>query len=271
MLGREFAIETLSNYRRQIPYRGGLRPGTRPLRVLFERAEPSETTFVFRHALTQDVAYGTLLSDRRARYHAAAGAAIATQHRSPFRCCRTARSSLRPQRHDDQAVRFGLMAAENAQHRWANDQALTYFGLSCVGSTRCRLRRTTVIRIDAVIGQAEVMFALGDTPSMLPRSRLCGLVESVATIGGKRRGTTGWGSFRVSSAESRRFRSLIVGKPPQSRRAGLDDLLALFKLLSGACVGARRRLTGAIRPASWHCPCSRGRAISTGHAGRSGA
>jgi class 3 adenylate cyclase/tetratricopeptide (TPR) repeat protein len=257
VLGREFAIETLAQIvDDSIPVEDCIRELVRS-EFMFERAAPSETTFVFRHALTQDVAYGTLLSDRRARYHALAGAAIARGHGDRL----SAVAELLAHHFglsdsDDQAVRFGLMAAENAQHRWANDQALSYFA-----SVLRRLDAMPVtphnelIRIDAVIGQAEVMFALGrHAEHVTSLEALRPLIERCRND----RREAAWNYWMGF------LQSFVGGKPEVSiaycreaaaiaSRAGLDDLLAYsncclahVSVLAGDLAGAMQAGEAAL-------------------------
>jgi tetratricopeptide (TPR) repeat protein len=63
---------------------------------------------------------------------------------------------------DDKAVDYALLSAEKAQRRWANQEALAYFEgalkrLDTMPDTEANRAR----RVDAVVKQAEIMFALG--------------------------------------------------------------------------------------------------------------
>src|SRR6185436_9579523 len=62
----------------------------------------------------------------------------------------------------DKAVDYALLAGEKSQRRWANAEALSYFEaalkrLDAMPDDEANRRR----RIDAVLKQAEVKFALG--------------------------------------------------------------------------------------------------------------
>ncbi len=75
VLGREFPLRLLEAV---WSGPGGLEPHLAELRRLefvHEQGGDGEPVYVFKHALTQDVAYQSLLSSRRARLHEAAGAA----------------------------------------------------------------------------------------------------------------------------------------------------------------------------------------------------
>jgi len=54
--------------------------GLRHAELLYEHQVDSEAVYVFKHALTQDVAYESQLSDRRRRAHAAVAQALADHH-----------------------------------------------------------------------------------------------------------------------------------------------------------------------------------------------
>ena len=130
---------------------------------LFLSAREPELVYTFKHALTQDVAYSSLLERRRRVYHAAVGHGL---------------EALRADRLDEvvellayhfgrsgegePAVDYAILAAEKAQRRWANTEALVQFeaALKRVG-TMPDTPLNRLRRIDAVVKQAEVMFALG--------------------------------------------------------------------------------------------------------------
>jgi class 3 adenylate cyclase/tetratricopeptide (TPR) repeat protein len=133
------------------------------LEFVYERIEPEGAVYVFRHALTQETVYGSLLERHRRAYHGDVGHAlkelyigrteeVAELLALHFGCSDEA----------DKAVDYAILAAEKSQRRWANNDALTYFNdalsrLEKMPDTESnRLRR-----IDAVLKQAEVKFALG--------------------------------------------------------------------------------------------------------------
>jgi class 3 adenylate cyclase/tetratricopeptide (TPR) repeat protein len=163
VVGRQFALPLLS---RVVETNGALLDHLRALQALefvFLSAEEPERVYVFKHALTQDVAYTGLLERRRRLYHAAVGLGIEELYAGrtdevvellAFHFGRSAEA--------EKAVDYAILAAEKAQRRWANAEALAYFEdalrrLSTMPDTEPnRLRR-----IDAVLKQAEVKFALG--------------------------------------------------------------------------------------------------------------
>jgi tetratricopeptide (TPR) repeat protein len=163
VVGRHFSLPLLS---RVTEANGALETHLGELRTLdfvFLTANGSEPTFAFKHALTQEVAYGSLLERRRRLYHAAVAAGLEALYASRLDdvaevlAHHYARSA-----EYEKAVDYAILAAEKAQRRWANTEALAHFetalkrlsALPDTGPNRLR-------RIDAVVKQAEIMFALG--------------------------------------------------------------------------------------------------------------
>jgi tetratricopeptide (TPR) repeat protein len=161
--GREFSLRLLSTVWKGP---GSLEHQLRQLcrlEFLNERVEPEGSLYVFRHALTQETAYGSLLEQHRRVYHGTVGHALEalydgrTDEVAELLALHFGRSD-----EAEKAVDHAILAAEKAQRRWANSDALAYFGdalhrLDAMPDTEANRRR----RIDAVLKQTEVMFALG--------------------------------------------------------------------------------------------------------------
>jgi len=133
------------------------------LEFVYERVEPEGAIYVFRHALTQEAVYGSLLERHRRAYHGAVGRALEEIYVG--RVDEVAELLAHHFGFSDEAekaIDYNILAGERAQRRWANIEALRYFSdalhrvdaISDTGSNRLR-------RIDAVLKQAEVKFALG--------------------------------------------------------------------------------------------------------------
>jgi len=133
------------------------------LEFLYERFDGDEPVYVFAHGLTQEVAYRSLTELPRRAAHAAAGFALEDIHAGrldevvELLAYHFGRSTA-----DEKAVDYAVLAAAKAQRRWANAEAVAHFeaalrrldGLKDTEANRLR-------RIDAVVNQAEVKFALG--------------------------------------------------------------------------------------------------------------
>src|SRR5438132_620020 len=119
--------------------------------------------YSFKHALTQEVVYSGLLERRRRHYHAGVGAGLERLYASnsdevvellAYHYGRSAEA--------DKAVDYAIRAGEKAQRRWASAEALAHFQaalkrLDAMDDGEANQRR----RIDAVVKQSEIMFALG--------------------------------------------------------------------------------------------------------------
>jgi class 3 adenylate cyclase/tetratricopeptide (TPR) repeat protein len=133
------------------------------LEFISERVATEGNTYIFRHALTQEAAYGSLLERHRRAYHGTIGHALEELYRGRIDEI-TELLALHFGRSDEpeKAVDYAILAGERAQRRWANSQALSYFTdalrlLDAAPDTKSnRLRR-----IDAVISQGELKLALG--------------------------------------------------------------------------------------------------------------
>jgi tetratricopeptide (TPR) repeat protein len=163
VIGREFSLHLLD----------AVWPGPEPITALLgelcrlefldEWPDDEGTTYTFRHALTQEAAYGSLLERHRRASHARIGAALESLYED--RTDEVAELlALHFGRSDEteKAVDYAIVAAEKSGRSWANTEALNYFytalsRLDAMPDTAAnRLRR-----VDAVLKQAEVKFALG--------------------------------------------------------------------------------------------------------------
>jgi tetratricopeptide (TPR) repeat protein len=163
VIGREFSLRLLSAvWRGADPLEKLLRELNR-LEFVSERVVGDGVVYVFRHALTQETAYGSLLERHRRAHHGTVGHALEqlysgrTDEVAELLALHFGRSG-----EAEKSVDYAILAAEKSQRRWANSEALAYFEdalrrLDTMPDTKPnRLRR-----IDAVVKQAEVKFALG--------------------------------------------------------------------------------------------------------------
>jgi tetratricopeptide (TPR) repeat protein len=214
-----------------------------------ERVEPEGTTYVFRHALTQEAAYGTLLGRHRRTWHGAIGQALEKLYSG--RTEEVAELLALHFGHSDdaeKAVDYAILAAEKAQRRWANSDALNYFNdtlrrldaMPDAGANRLR-------RIDAVLKQAEVKFALGQhTEHIEALDQIAGLVDQ--TDDPRRRAT--WHYWRG-------FLHILTGGRPDiaidhcnvaarvAATAGLDDIDAF----ANCCLAQVYTIAGRLHDA----------------------
>jgi class 3 adenylate cyclase/tetratricopeptide (TPR) repeat protein len=163
VIGREFSLRLLrAVWSGREPLEPGLRELAR-LEFLDEWPDDESTSYVFRHVLTQEAAYSSLLERDRRHQHEDIAHALEQLYKgrneevAELLALHFGRSD-----NDEKAVDYAIAAAEKSQRRWANNEALAYF--------EDALRRLDALpdspssrlyRIDAVLKQAEVKFALG--------------------------------------------------------------------------------------------------------------
>src|SRR6266568_1119891 len=163
VLGREVSLRLLEA---TVEHPEGLDESLRELtqqEFLYERAGGPERMYVFKHALAQDVAYASLLERRRHAAHLRAGRALESLYANRIdEVVELLAHHFGRSAEAEKAVDYAILAAEKAQRRWANSEALAHFGsalsrLSSMPDTLANAFR----RIDAVIKQGEIRFALG--------------------------------------------------------------------------------------------------------------
>jgi class 3 adenylate cyclase len=131
VLGREFTLELMNamwdTEGEPLEYLQELKR----LEFLRERLDTEQPTFVFKHALTQEVAYDGLLESRRATLHASVGAAleriyadVADEH-AELLAYHFMRST-----DDERAVHYLELANRRAATRNAIEEALAYYQLA---------------------------------------------------------------------------------------------------------------------------------------------
>jgi predicted ATPase len=140
------------------------------------RGTPPHATFVFKHVLVQDAAYGSLLRDRRRYLHARIAAVLEQQYpdtaeqRPELLAHHFAEAGLL-----EQAVTYWLKAGQRAAQRSANIEAITHL--------------TKAI---------EVIATLPDTPERARHELTCQLVLGPALLA-----TRGWSSPEAGKAYRR--------------------------------------------------------------------
>jgi class 3 adenylate cyclase/tetratricopeptide (TPR) repeat protein len=165
VIGREFSFRLIRAVSaRSGPIDAGLRELCR-LEFLDEWPDDDGTIFIFRHALTQEAAYGSLLERDRQSRHADIGRALETLYVGrtdevvELLALHFGRSS-----ESEKAVDYAIAAAEKSQRRWANNDALSHFDQALRRlETMADTRDNRLRRIDVVLKQAELKYSLGQS------------------------------------------------------------------------------------------------------------
>ncbi len=130
---------------------------------LYEKGTQLEVEYSFRHALTHDVAFGSMLRDRRRALHARVVAGIETlyEKRIPEFAERLAYHASEGAVWD-RVVRYGQMAGAKAAWRSANEQAVSFFEQALEGLLHLpQDARARALAIDIRLNLRTPLFQLG--------------------------------------------------------------------------------------------------------------
>ncbi|HET6369272.1 MAG TPA: AAA family ATPase [Pseudomonadales bacterium] len=163
VLGREFSLRLLQAVEEESGARdlGPHMAELSRLEFLYERTEGGEPVYVFKHALTQDVARATLVAPRRRALHRRAAEALEAMY--PERGRELA--PLLAYHYEEaeawgQAFQHALVAAESARQAFANQEALVRFDQALAAAGRAgREGPDTLTVLEA---RAQVHALLGD-------------------------------------------------------------------------------------------------------------
>jgi class 3 adenylate cyclase/predicted ATPase len=159
-IGREFPYELAASVT-ELPEES-LQEALRRLAdagLVFQHGSPPAAEFLFKHALVQDTAYGTLLRGPRQHLHARIAASL--EARFPDRVAREPEALARhfsEAQQPDRAVGFWLAAGERAARRSANQEAIGHLNaglaqLEQLPETPERVRRE--LTLQRLLGQAS--------------------------------------------------------------------------------------------------------------------
>lgn len=149
ILGREFSLRLLEAVWDGGPAGAHLQELTHQ-EFLYERAAGDEVTYVFKHALTQDVAAATLLAARRRELHRRAGEALAVQYPDRVRELAPILAHYYYQAEAwPLACAHAARAAEAASGAYANREALERYDQAIAAAERAPLAPAERMRLYA--------------------------------------------------------------------------------------------------------------------------
>ncbi len=124
VLGREFSLELAKElWDAHVPLEAQLLD-LKELEFLRERHGPAERTFVFKHALTREVAYDGMLQARRRDLHGRAGTAVEHAQANRFEHCELLAHHYSRSADPARAIPYLAVAADRAKNRYANEEAI---------------------------------------------------------------------------------------------------------------------------------------------------
>ncbi|MBV9375419.1 MAG: AAA family ATPase [Alphaproteobacteria bacterium] len=168
VIGREFSLRLLGEvWQGAGPVEPHLREVIR-LEFIDEQADSERTSYIFHHALTQETAYSSLLERSRRILHGIVGKSLEKLNEDRTEVAERLAFHFGRSDYAEKAVDYAIFAGEKAQRRWATSDAAAYFDDALLRLTAMpdtepnRLRR-----VDSVLKQAEVNYALGRYPEQI--------------------------------------------------------------------------------------------------------
>jgi class 3 adenylate cyclase/tetratricopeptide (TPR) repeat protein len=155
------------------------------LELIYEKAWFPELAYMFRHALTHDVAYSTLLAERRRAVHRLVAAAIEELYADRLtEYFETLAHHYFEGQEWGKALEYLGKAADKAAAAFANQDALDYYAR---GLEVCEKLGDSTLAIQATLGQrrAYVNFFIGRFPEAI--ADMNGVLEAAKRIGDEHR------------------------------------------------------------------------------------
>jgi predicted ATPase len=130
---------------------------------LYEARLFPELEYAFKHTLLHEVAYRSLLERHRQACHAAVGHSLETLYTGRTdEVLQLLAHHFGLNTEDEKAVDYAILAADKAQQRWATTATLTLLEVALQHlKTMPDTASNRLRRIDAVLKQGEIKFALG--------------------------------------------------------------------------------------------------------------
>ena len=136
VLGREFSLDLAEEvWDGNLPLEALLQE-LKELEFLRERHGLAERTFVFKHALTRDVAYDSMLQARRRQRHGQVGAALEQSAASQrFEQCELLAYHYSRSAEPARAIPYLVAAGDRARDKYANEEAIAVYSqaISLIG------------------------------------------------------------------------------------------------------------------------------------------
>jgi len=127
VLGREFSLGLAGEvWAGDVPLEARLQE-LKGMEFLRERHDVPEQIFVFKHALTREVAYDGMLEARRRELHGQAGAALEQSEANLFDHCELLAYHYSRSAEPERAIPYLAVAGDRARDRYANEEAITAY------------------------------------------------------------------------------------------------------------------------------------------------
>lgn len=255
VIGREFTVRLLNRISDVGAKLDDLLGELKALELIYEKTYFPELSYMFKHALTHDVAYSTLLLERRKALHRIVAAAIEELYadRLPEHYEALAHHYYEGQEWE-KALDYLVKAGDKAAAAFANQNALDYYARALEVCER--LGDVPVETTMAIYsGKAGVSLTINEWTDVVDNySRLRELagaadnrsVEGLA-LGGVAFGRVWTHEFDLAEAAAHEALSLADDINDDAIRAGAFFVIGFLDNLRGNLAPARQRMTEAIR------------------------
>ncbi len=214
------------------------------LEFLYESRWEPDPAYAFKHALTREAAYASLLESGRRFLHARVGQKLEALYAERLdEATELLAHHFGLSDDGEHAVDYAIRAAGRAQKRWANTEALGYSEaalrrLDAMPDTEANRHR----RIDVILGQAEVRFALGKHADQIAALESIGPLVERDPDPARRAAWHYWMGFlhavtggkpEVAIAYCRQASSIAAASHLEELQAFTDSCLAQVYLIAG--------------------------------------
>ncbi|MCH8995271.1 MAG: AAA family ATPase [Chloroflexi bacterium] len=254
VIGREFTVRLLERISDVEAKLDDLLGELKALELIYEKTYFPELSYMFKHALTHDVAYSTLLLERRKALHRIVAAAIEELYadRLPEQYEALAHHYYKGQEWE-KALDYLVKAGDKAAASYANQDALDYYDRALQACDRLGdVPMETVMAIYG--GKAEVSLTINDWTGVVANYRR---VRELARAAGNRAvegmalcgvafGHVWTHEFDLAEAEAQEAMALADELNDDAVRAGALFVLGLLDSLRGDLRASQERMSEAI-------------------------
>jgi class 3 adenylate cyclase/tetratricopeptide (TPR) repeat protein len=146
VIGRQFLVRLLERVAGLTEKLEGLLRELKALEIIYEQGMIPEPAYVFKHAVIQDVAYNSLLMQRRKELHRAVGAAVEELYRDRL-AEHYAELAYHFGRGEDwsRAMEYSRLAGDQCSHSFANAEAIEHYAHAIEGAAKLPITASGVV------------------------------------------------------------------------------------------------------------------------------
>lgn len=164
VIGRQFLARLLERVAGLTGKLEGLLRELKALEIIYEQGLLPEPAYIFKHAVIQDVAYNSLLLQRRKELHRAVGAAIEELYRDRL-AEHYAELAYHFTRGEDwsKAMEYSSLAGDQSAHSFANSEAIEHYAHAINAASKLPLIRANAVG-DLHAKRGAVLSVIGRHP-----------------------------------------------------------------------------------------------------------